>query len=107
MPKEESMYTMGFWKLLQNSFIFILRLFIRLTLCFFAALITTIVLARIIPSTWKVPVRIVEYIVRVYFPSIVMNIEIATDIEVTDFIVFYGGIAFLCYLFLSYKIQKR
>ena len=101
------MYTMGFWKLLQNSFIFILRLFIRLTLCFFAALITTIVLARIIPSTWKVPVRIVEYIVRVYFPSIVMNIEIATDIEVTDFIVFYGGIAFLCYLFLSYKIQKR
>ena len=107
MPKEESMYTMGFWKLLQNSFIFILRLFIRLTLCFFAALITTIVLARIIPSTWKVPVRIVEYIVRVYFPSIVMNIEIATDIEVTDFIVFYGGIAFLCYLFLSYKMQKR
>ena len=101
------MYTMGFWKLLQNSFIFILRLFIRLTLCFFAALITTIVLARIIPSTWKVPVRIVEYIVRVYFPSIVMNIEIATDIEVTDFIVFYGGIAFLCYLFLSYKMQKR
>ena len=107
MPKEESMYTMGFWKLLQNSFIFILRLFVRLALCFFAALLTTLVLARIIPGTWKVPVRIVEYIVRVYFPSIVMNIEIATDIEVTDFIVFYGGIAFLCYLFLSYKIQKR
>lgn len=110
MPKEESMYTMGFWKLLQNSSIFILRLFIRLTLCFFAALLTTLVLARTFPDdiVWEwVPVRIGTYIIRVFFPSIVIDGETAYDVRFLDYLVFYGGSAFLCYLFLSYKIQKR
>lgn len=101
------MCTMGFWKLLQSSFIFILKLFVRLTLCFFAALLTTVVLARTIPGTVEVSDRIAEYIERVYFPSMVTNIETATDIDAIAYLVFYGGIAFLCYLFLSYKLQKR
>ena len=104
------MYTMGFWKLLQNSFIFILRLFIRLTLCFFAALLTTLVLARTFPDdiVWEwVPVRIATYMIRVFSPSIVIDGELAYDVRLLDYIVFYGGSAFLCYLFLSYKIQKR
>ena len=101
------MCTMRFWKLLQSSFIFILKLFVRLTLCFFAAFLTSLVLARTIPGTVEVSDRIAEYIERVYFPSMVTNIETATDIEVTAYLVFYGGSAFLCYLFLSYKLQKR
>ena len=101
MPKEE---------LLQNSFIFILRLFVRLALCFFAALLTTVVLARTFPDdiVWEwVPVRIGTYIIRVFSPSIVIDGELAYDVRLLDYIVFYGGSAFLCYLFLSYKIQKR
>ena len=104
------MYTMGFWKSLQNSFMFILRSFVRLAVCFFAALLTTVVLARTFPDdiVWEwVPVRIGTYIIRVFSPSIVIDGELAYDVRLLDYLVFYGGSAFLCYLFLSYKIQKR
>ena len=99
---------MGFWKLLLSRFIFIMRLFIRLMLCFFAALLTTVVLVRTFPDiTLEPPVCIVTYIIRVFFPSVVIDGETADDVWFADYLVFYCGIAFLCYLFLSYKIQKR
>ena len=105
----ESMCTMGFWKLLQSRLVFILKLTLRLALCFFAALLTTIVLPLIFSEDiiWDVPIHIAKYVVRAFFPSVVIDGEIAYDVLTTDYIVFYGGIAFLCYLYLSYKMQQK
>lgn len=103
------MCTMGFWKLVRSSLVFILRLFIILALCFIAALLTFTLLAWIVPENiiWNPPIRMVKHIINAFYPAVIIDGETAYDVEIGDSLVFYGVIAFLCYLILSYKMYKQ
>ena len=85
-----------------------LKLLIRLTLCLFASFLTYTVLVRTVAEgiLWETPIRIAEWIVHVVYPDMVIDGETAYDVRMSDSFIFYGGIIFLCYLYLSYKVSK-
>ena len=108
MPIEKSMNTMELWKLLRSRPVFILRLFVRLALCFIAAFLTFTLLAWYVPENiiWNPPIRMVKHIINAFYPSVIIDGETAYDVIMGDSFAFYGGIAFLCYFYLSYKMYK-